>query len=116
MLDRDYLAFRKRLEIELQSEFRVRMIVKTVLDYYKYPKKYVFGPKATNNVAFIRYTIFYLCHSIYGIDCRFIGRMLKFSRQHVWVGNERIREQLGDLKINTDIHNLRQVLVKVLNA
>lgn len=112
----EYLKFRKCLEAQLHNEFRVRIIINTTLDYFGYSKRTVFDGGQSSHIVYIRHVVFYICYSIYGITAPFISKKVKFNVDTVRYGNEQIREKLCDLKVQTDINNIRAKLVKVLNG
>ncbi len=116
-MNEEYLQLKKRIEQELTNEYRVKLIIDTVIKYYGISRIRVFGKYNLAPIVLVRHMIIYVCCSVYGIPRRLISKNLKYAKSNIRNANDTIKTKLKyNSRIHSDLENIRTELTKILNA
>lgn len=111
-----FLKFKKRLEIELRNEFRIRAIIRTVVAYCGINRRMVLGHSKIAPIVYVRYLIIYIASEIYGINRGVIAKHLRYKYKLNYVV-EKTRERINsDTRMKSDVENLRSELSRLLSG
>lgn len=110
------LSVQEKVIIKLHNRKFIDVIVDVCCKYHCCPKGLALKEYNTIHSKYVRNTIFYICHSIYGIQISFIVECFKCPYTTAFNGIEKLRETLNELGVQTDINNVRQILVKTFNG
>lgn len=116
-MNEEYLKLKKRIEQELTSEFRVKLIIEIVIKYYGISRRRVFGSDKLAPIVLVRHMIIYIACSVYGIPRKLVVKNLKFAASNIRSANESLKEKLtSNSRIHSDLENIRAELAKVING
>lgn len=116
-MNEEYQKLKKRIEYELNNEYRALKIAEIVIKYYGISRKIIIGDNSFAPVVFVRQMISYVACSIYGVPAILIAKQLNYKRASVYTAIDAIKDKLpGDRRIHSDLENIRAELAKVLNG
>ncbi len=110
------LSVQEKIIIELQSTKILNIIIDVACEYHLSSKRLVLKKAESLHSKYVRNIIFYLCRSIYGMEISFIVAHTKCPYSTVFSGNEKIRETLNEIGVQTDIINIRKILIETLKV
>lgn len=112
----EYEKLKRRIEVELNKEYKIKNIIKITLSYFKIQKRYLYIERKNDHIAYVKQIISYIGFSIYGIDYPLIANYIGYNHSSsVFTANNTLKYKMSiDAKVNIDLDNIRMLLAKCL--
>lgn len=117
-MNEEYRKLKKQIEFELTNEFRIRLIVKTIILYYGIGRGTVLGDSQLSPVVLVRHMISYVACFIYGVPTGLVTKHLKYQTDDgVYCAISAMKQKLdNNQRYHSDLENIRMQLAKVING
>lgn len=113
--DDGFEKLQRKIEQELTNHYRMRLIVSITLQYFDMSRRRVLSKSLIPQLVYIRFMMVYVASNIYGINAGIISKYLKFNERNVYQILHVMKEKMrSDVRMHSDLENIRQRLIKVL--